>query len=216
MTNQHAPRKPPSRDYQAKKLAGRCVENGCGRAPADGADLCGRHLTGKQSRQARWIEKRRAAARLAKLCIDCRETKTDDTWCPACRLRRDRYRSGVDANVDGQGDRSARIQAATRKDTEATTRTQDRYARERYHGRSKRGQPPAAELDQADIVEIRKATDKLERALAYYRSPEVQELGRIQRDDAKQAALSYVYALRRFADEVLHRNRFEWPEGVEE
>lgn len=61
----------------------------------------------------------------------------------------------------------------------------------RFRGKGKRGAPPTGANDEGDLRMVLVAIQRGTEALAYARSPEVQELGRITR----QAALNEAAAL---------------------
>lgn len=180
-----------------KQQTGVCVRKRCGAPAADGSDYCARHAEHQRQYNASYMARRRAERLRKKLCTFCGARLARRDWpspgdrtasCPACRIKRDRMKTaGVKSSVEN---RTERIAARVEEVLDAT----DGYARKRFRG-GKRGAPKAEQLDEADLRDLRLYVEKAAAGLALANSDEVQALPRIQRDEAKHAAMSWVALL---------------------
>lgn len=175
--------------------AGHCLYPGCAAEPADGSDYCTAHLAAKKSTAASWIAKRRAEWDRKKLCHGCGKRRSKGArYCPACLSRgRWRYRVPVDASVENV--RSDYVEV-------------DGYARSRGHGKGKRGAMTSKEADAFDRKQAdsshRYGNDGNDRAW----SDEVQQLGKVQRDDALAASDSHYALTIRSLVQILRRHKW--------
>lgn len=185
--------------YEQRKSAavdaGRCLYSGCESEPADGSDYCTAHLTAKKSTAANWIAKRRAEWDKKKLCHGCGKKRAKDArYCAACLTRgRWRYRAPVDVSVEN-----------VRRDYVEV----DGYARARGHGKGKRGAMTSQEADAFDRKQAdsshRYGNEGNDRAW----SDEVQQLGKVQRDDALAASDSHYALAIRSLVQILRRHKW--------
>lgn len=124
-------------------------------------------------------------------CGNCRTPRKPKQRCAVCRILRGRVLEGdVNNVVNTPGDQ--------------WRRDGDGWAR--FRGKGKRGAPPAAQNDEADLTEALKSLEKGRHALAYAHSAEVKELGPIQRKAARAAAASILAHAARFIDDVVDRH----------
>lgn len=92
--------------------------------------------------------------------------------------------------------RATRIAAMTRKD--ASNRT-------RYHGQGKRGMQPRIQLDGQDLGFARREIAAGEAGLQLLETDEVKAMGRIQREDVKNAALHCLARASGHIEDILER-----------
>jgi hypothetical protein len=184
--------------YKERQADGQCTYPGCELPAADGADLCHGHHAAAKARKRSWISKQRARWRKKGRCTRCgRKRAPSSKWgCPKCL---NEVRGARPRLVDQHVDKRSRIAART---------AIDKDGRRRYRGQSRRGAPSRAATDEADIADIRKGTLRTEEGLSYASSDEVQALPRIQREEARQAALSWMHHVYRTAKDMLERNRY--------
>ncbi|HEU4727668.1 MAG TPA: hypothetical protein VFT22_07260 [Kofleriaceae bacterium] len=119
------------------------------------------------------------------------------TSCLPCRIRRHRIRSadgGVNTGVN-QG-REARIAARTVTHSDGRTR---------YHGQSRRGQQPAAQLNQQDAELAAECFATFREGLALIETDDVKALPRVQRDGVKSAVAHQGDRAIRHIEDVLER-----------
>ena len=178
--------------YLEKKLAGVCTYPRCQRTPAEGAQLCPRHLAKQRKRDARHKRRLRARRRDAGLCAFC-PAKSKTYRCVACAVKAGFLpRSSVQSSVD----KSARNAAQTRKHEDG---------RVRYHGQAKRGQQPAAQLNAQDVAMASECFDDFRAGLTLLESDEVKALPRVQRDNVRSAVCHQGERVSRHLDDVLER-----------
>jgi hypothetical protein len=84
----------------------------------------------------------------------------------------------------------------------------------RYRGKGRRGAPGAAVNDAEDLRYALQTLERGAQALAYSRSPEVQELPRIQRRAVVNEALSHLGLAGRTLGDVAARNRERGPRAT--
>ena len=179
--------------YLEKKVAQLCTYHRCKCAPAEGAQLCPRHLRKQRKRDARYKARLRARRRHAGQCAFC-PAKSKTYRCMACVIKAGfAPRKSVQSSVD----KSARIAARTVMHGDGRTR---------YHGQARRGQQSRAQLDEQDLADAIARLQRAKDGLAAARSPEAQLLPRIQREEAERAALAQLELAGRFLDDVGERN----------
>lgn len=175
-----------------RKLAGLCTR--CDAPSLDDHQLCQPCRDNHRERQRKSLKAIRKARRRAGRCADC--SKPSRLYrCPACLIKTSRHRDL------GSVDKRDRIAA----NTAAATLASD-AGRTRYHGK---GSPGRMSREQLDAQDLEDAVERLRRAaagLAYAASEEVQQLPRIQRKEARDAALALAELGVRFAFEVLRRH----------
>jgi hypothetical protein len=186
--------------YYDRKLGGKCTySTRCRRPLADGSQLCDRHLRKERRRVSVANKKARVNNRSLGMCAFC-PTKSGTYRCPACAIKH------------GQSPTVRTADGVTATAPDPWRRDKDGW--ERYRGKGKRGAPPAALNDEADL---RRAFESLERgrnAIAYARSAAVAELPRIQKQDALAAATSILAMSAQFTWSVVERNRVPDPRVV--
>lgn len=190
-------------DYQQRKLDGRCVYPGCPAICADDSSLCPAHRDAQRRRVRLAVRKKRARWRRAGLCTRCgRKRKPGHGWgCPKCIVAVDAVpRRLVTTHVN----KSARIAARTEAVDEHAA---DGYRRTRYRGQDRRGRQSNQQIDEQDLDDAIERLRRGKAGLALARSAEVQQLPRVQRDEAKHEALAHIDHGLRFAEDVLERNR---------
>jgi hypothetical protein len=178
--------------YLEKKLAGVCTYHRCQRMPAEGAQLCPRHLVKQRMRDARYKRRLRARRRDAGLCAFCR-AKSKTYRCMACLIK-----AGLlpTRNVQFGVDKSARVAAQTRKHEDG---------RVRYHGQAKRGQQPTAQLNAQDLAMASDCFRDFGAGLAMLESDDVKALPRVQRDNVRSAVCHEGERVSRHLDDILER-----------
>jgi hypothetical protein len=134
----------------------------------------------------------------------------------AAALRADRRRRGLCAFCDRPSVTYRCPVHAIRQGQIPTVRTpqsvtHDQWRRdgngwERFRGKGRRGAPTAAANDEADLIEATKALEKGRTALAYAHSPEVKQLGPIQRRAALEAAAAVLRHAAGFVLDVVRRH----------
>lgn len=187
--------------YEQRKAAavdaGECLYRGCHEQPAADSDYCTAHLNTKRSTAAEWIKKRRAEWDRKKLCHGCGKKRSKGVrYCAGCLTRgRWRYRAPVDASVENDNVRRDYVEV-------------DGYARIRGHGKGKRGAMTSQEADAFDRKQAdsshRYGNEGNDRAW----SAEVQELGRVQRDDALAASDAHYALTIRSLVQILRRHKW--------
>jgi hypothetical protein len=183
--------------YYERKLAGLCTR--CGAAAAEDSQLCPGHQLEARIIMRRTAQERRQARRDAGLCAYCGKVKSDRYACAGCTVRRQSYPPTKNVNVAVNSNTAVWRHGTTSRD--ATTL--------RYHGRAVRGAPPASVTDEADCKQISAEVERARRGLEYAHSAEVAELPRIQRKEARHAALSRLALAKRYIEEVLQRHKYE-------
>lgn len=192
-----------------KQSRGKCVRKRCPLEAADDSDYCPGHRDEQRDYNREYMARVRAYRLKQKLCTWCGDKLPKSEFpkpgaktasCKACRIRRDRMTTGgVKASVENRRERvAARIVDVVD--------SSDGYARTRMKG-GKRGAPKAAQTDSADLQDLRLYVEKASQGLVLAASEEVQSLPRIQRDEAKNAAMAWVSLLVRAGVEMLKRKR---------
>lgn len=174
-----------------------CRRRGCSTAAADDSEYCDEHAKRQRQYQAAYMSRRRAAFARKKLCTRCgRKRRPGSKWCSRCMLRDPRMKiPPVTLHVENK---AARVLAATAIGTDG---------RERYHGTAKKGRRPIVEEHMADFDLIEPEVAAARKAIAHSWSPEVEQLPRIQRDEARMAALDRVFSLYRLLGDILRRGK---------
>ncbi|MBA3421666.1 MAG: hypothetical protein H0U12_07205 [Thermoleophilaceae bacterium] len=177
--------------YEQRKATGLCTRCGVVAASDDSQYCQPHHEYAKQySRDA--LKRLRDGRRAKGLCVYC-GTKSEQRRCMACRIKQGRVSTrGVKKGV---------------KNATADRTWKDAGGRTRYHGQPSRGRQSNASLDDQDIDYAISALQKAKQGLEVARSPEVQALPKVQREEVKRAALSQADHGTRFIEEVLDRNR---------
>ncbi len=143
------------KEHQAETAATgtpECLRSGCHDPAADDSAYCVPHRDAQRAADRKYRKGVRKRRKRNKECRDCGvallpATKTrpaEKIWCTAHRIERNRLnalRFATTAGVDNRVEKSERIAAATRTHGDGRTR---------YHGTGKRGQQPAAVLNQQD------------------------------------------------------------------
>jgi|HubBroStandDraft_6_1064221.scaffolds.fasta_scaffold622148_2 hypothetical protein len=180
-----------------------CARAACHEPARDDDDLCDAHR-GERLRQKR-VTQRTAYKQRAKqkLCTKCgkRPPLKPHTWCAVCRLRRGQLRK---PGRPSKPDLTANLD--TKADLVSSRTSIDKDGRSRFHGRAERGRQPVVELDRQDVAEMRRLIDIGALAVDAYWTPEYQQLPRLQRLDARAAAMTWFERARRVIDDVLVRN----------
>lgn len=184
--------------YHERKLAGLCTR--CGQPALEDNQLCAEHAEDQRRRTAASNERRRRANRKAGKCADC-GAASETYRCPACRIAcGTAKRRGANTGEN----KSSRVAANTSERTLASD-----LGRTRYHGHGKRGRLKSSDIDRQDLEDAAKAIVEGNKNLVFAKSPEVQQLPKIQRLEASRAALARVYYGIRFALEVLARHKVD-------
>jgi hypothetical protein len=201
--NPEAPRRLSRTEvYQQRKQAGLCLWCGSESAVED-SGFCVRHQRLTREYNRKYARQTRSERRAAGLCAICGAVPSEKYRCLKCALRDGRITlAGVDVGVEkkrvqGWDERLERNRGAT-----------SGYTHKRYHGQARRGRQTVAALDDQDLTDALKRIEKARAGLAIARSEEMQQLPRIQRENAIREALSQADHGIRFAEEVLDRNRY--------
>lgn len=168
-----------------------CGRKRCVQPAAPDSDLCTRCEDAEKERVASGVQGLRDRRRSAGQCKSCgaqcaKPTKDPSApypHCKACRIKANRFRAQsaeVTRKVTNSGSHANRISLATRVD--GTGRT-------RFHGQQKRGKPSAAVTVTATMRLIERERRSAEAATVLAFAPGSELLPRIQRDEAKHAAL---------------------------
>lgn len=198
-----------SSDYQQRKEAGRCTYPGCEQDAAEDSSLCGEHRDAQRHRVKLAMRRRRKDWKAKKLCVRCgRRRSPGSSWgCPKCLVQTGR---AVTTGVN----KSTRIAARVAARTEAVDEhVADGYRRKRFRGQDRRGRQTNQQIDEQDLDDAIERLRRAKAGLALARSPEVQQLPRIQREEAKREALSQADHGLRFVEDVLERNRYNQRKG---
>jgi hypothetical protein len=193
----------PPRGYYDRKAEGWCVYGACPRRAQDWPEVthhyCKRHRVKVQAKQSKRVALVRAEAVDQGKCRRCR--KPSETYrCPACAI------------LDDTKLPTSRVATGVVTATDPWRRDKDGW--ERYRGKGKRGAPPAALNDEADLRRAFEALERGRNAIAYARSAAVAELPRIQKQDALAAAASILAMSAQFTLSVVERNRVPDPRVV--
>lgn len=183
------------REYQAaryqERLAGPlCMRAGCTSAKADGSAYCAHCEPEVKERRAANEEARRARFAAKGLCPYCRLPKQRNTMV---QLAAHPVATPARWHTDGKRN-------VVRQVTEGDGRTRNRSS-----GRGKRGGMGNAANDELDAKLARAEFDRFEQAIAILHSPEVQALGRLERDSAARAALAHLDLHDRLVEQIRDR-----------
>lgn len=182
--------------YLERKAAQQCTRPGCERPLAPGSGLCARHLRKNRRAAARSLAARRSREREAGRCAEGCGRKSETYRCMPCCIRLGRIPTvGVNRGVNN----NPRQPGGVWRD--------DVNGWNRFRGRGKRGAPPAGANDEFDIRMIFDAIQKGTAQLAYARSPEVQQLGRITKQAELDCAAGYYAHAARGLDDLVDRLR---------
>ena len=188
-------------DYAARKLDGRCTQQGCKRVAGDGAQLCPKHLNRKRAARARSAQKARAAKRAKKLCAVCGRKSPRRFRCAGCKVKRNAIRATRrPLKIDGVGNGVGKRLAIERRTAV------DQSGRTRYHGQERRGQQPRSQLDDKDIDDAIAALRRVKHGLAMVRDPVNAHAPRMQLKEATEAVLAVGALGCRLYGNVLIRN----------
>lgn len=192
-----------------KQQDGRCVRKACRRASTDG-DYCDKHATMQRVYDRLHKRRKRAERAAAGLCPRCTSDNKPVPGfasCAACQILAGKApQQVVQSVVENHRDR-----VAERK-IEWTNSPTNRGRKNRIRG-GKRGRRSLADDDRERILSIGKFLTKLDEGHVYAMSDAVKQLGRIQREEAVQAAMSWAMLIRRTCDEMLVAN--EYPTEIE-
>lgn len=186
----------PEERYYQRKADHQCTR--CGIQLADDYDhqQCPPHLKEARKR-SRVAHAERRADRAAKgKCVNCNRPANGLYRCRICYIRAGRLSPTTSVN------KRVNIEERT---------SIDRDGRSRYHGQAKRGAPSAEVIAQQEENDLRSAEELLARyreAMRVWRSPEIQALPRIQRQEAKNAALELLDRAGRFIDGTLDHHKY--------
>lgn len=189
-----------------KKASDRCVRRCCKRSPADDSDYCPRHRDEQRGYQRDYMARRREEWDADDRCTNCgaKERKTGSNWCPRCLIARGKaHRAVVKSQVENRRDRIAERLIPWEN-------SPSNEGRVRLRG-GKRGAPKAEQADEMDLHDLRLYVERAADGLHLAGSPEVQALPRLQRDDAKDAALAWIALLIRAGLALLKRKRYPLP-----
>lgn len=191
--------------YYALKAAQQCVRCEV-KLPDDAASVrCER--CAKRARIASTTHARRSRTdrRDRGACAFC-GAKSKLYRCPACRIRsNDKSTKSVGSSVDIPAEKQWR-----------TGTTESDAGTMRYRGQGHRGAPPLAVLDEQDLKQVVAEIERCRNALAYARSPQVQELPKQARRQALEAALARADLARRFLGDLFRRHRYEPEDTIDE
>jgi hypothetical protein len=198
---------PPLSKYEQRKLDGECTRCGCTLTKArieDGESMCERCHEYVLEAKRRSAKTRRLVWKRKRLCGQCgKKRRPGGRLCPGCSVRFGAVpRHLVDHYVDQQPDRDAATwDARLEQSPDGKLR-----ARRRYHGSGRRGRQSIERLDEQDMDDANRCIREGWQGLAYWRSPEVQALPRIQRDDVRREALAKLRQGQRWLEEIVERN----------
>lgn len=175
--------------YLQRKLAHECIR--CGAPAAKDSDYCHAHLEAKRATDRKWQANRRKAARKARRCRDCKR-KSKTIRCRTCQRKK---RRGVE-------------KAARGVDKKEIWRVDPGTTWNRFRGKGRRGRLTREEQAEEDKRDARFAIAEIEKfikAVDVVMSPGVQELGPIQRQEAKRGAAQFLGTAGRFLDALADR-----------
>jgi hypothetical protein len=190
---------------QEKQLAGRCVRKACRAAATDG-DYCTKHAGLQRAYHRLYMRRQREQWDEEDKCTRCGGVRAPESrWCTGCIVMVGRVpRSVVKSDVENH---AARV-AARKIEWQDSPTNQGR--KNRLRG-GKRGRRSIADDDAERMLSMRKFVEKLSDGLVYSASEQVKQLGRIQRDDAKAAAMSWAALIYRTCAEMMAANGYELP-----
>lgn len=174
--------------YVQRQLAHQCVR--CGQPAAEDSDFCQPHLDAKRASARAYQARRRDARRRSRKCVDCGKA-SKKRRCRSCWKKS----RGVDQEFRG-----VVKQELWRVDPGTTWN--------RFRGKGRRGRLTREEQAEEDKRDARFAIAEIEKfidSVSIVISPAVQNLPRIQRDEAKRRAAQYLGTAGRFLDELMDR-----------
>lgn len=192
-------------EYERRKLAEECTRCSVSVRGRDD-QLC------PGCREAINVAKRASSSRLAarrrakKQCARCGRPSPDRYECVRCLSKLGRAPLPTpDPTLDPAAPISHRaVHASARAELEWKVEGDGRRRR-RGRGRGSRGHPSRAQEDATDLLGLHMEIERAQVAFAHYHSPEVQELPRIQRAAALEAALGHLELAERFRAVLVDR-----------
>lgn len=199
-------------DYEQHLIDGVCTR--CGKEPArrdkDGdiiSNLGKRCHEKVKAYQRKYAKKRRKQWKRKKKCRRCGKKRVPGSWgCAACLIELGRLskrgrpkKTVVDPHVDQSGDSGWDDRLEQSPDGKLRTRR-------RFHGQGKRGRQSGSQLDHQALYDALHCIGEGERGLEKFRSPEVQAMGKVSREDARAAAVDKLRQAQRWIDEVIDRH----------
>jgi hypothetical protein len=195
--------------WKQRQARGECARSGCTKPAAD-SDYCDEHNEEMKARRRDSNRKRRAKAKLQKICTRCikRKRRGRSAYCTTCQIQRARIRKlDVTRDVDKSARVASRMIAWVNSPTNA--------GRTRLRG-GHRGRPPIEEENRLDVEDVQKNVVTAVDAIALADSAETAELPPIQRQDTRQAAGAWWLLIARQALVIARRNGGGLPETVAE
>lgn len=208
----------PPRDFtqsnveirEAKVIAGTCVRNGCETTAADGSSYCQSHHEDQLAYQRRNAAKRRARYARDGLCIRCGGKRSPGKkQCAACVIATGHVARRC---IRPHGEKAQRIAARTKSAVETCNGPTSGYERRRYRGQERRGRLSQSQENRTDMDEIARCLERAREGLEYCETDEVKNLPRIQRQEAREAAMSWLALAIRHGYSMCRRNRYPIPE----
>lgn len=181
----------------------RCDRRGCQRAAADDSEKCAKHAEDQRRYQREYMARQRETWEKKRRCTRCGGKRAPKSkWCGGCLVKNERvHHSAVKSHVENRRDRiRARLIPWENSPQNA--------GRVRLRG-GKRGAPSVEQLDGVDLRYARRDFDHGVEGLAYFRTPEVQSMGGMQRDDVKREALAKLAEARGWINDILRRHKHE-------
>jgi hypothetical protein len=206
-----------------KRIAGECLYSGCREQARDGSDYCDPHDAHERGRDAAKKRRRRQRLAGAGLCAGgCgrkvgKRRRTDGTIvqrrCSGCtkelkaEARKRRSVPGDRRSVPGNAaDLGSASSPAGWKVTLEQSPDGIMRERSRYAGQGKKGRQSIEQLDDQDRADAIRCIDRGLEHLATHRSPAVQEMPRIQRDEYLAQALDQLRRAQGWLDEIIERH----------
>lgn len=183
-----------------------CKRRGCRARPLDDSEFCRPHDEAQKRYNREYDQRRRERWEAEGKCTRCGadQRKRDSMWCAACLIRLGKVRK---SDLKQQLENRAQRIAERLIPWENSPQNEGRL---RLRG-GKRGAPSGETVDEADISDLRIYIEKASQGLSLANSDEVQAMPRIQRDEAKQAAMAWVALLVRAGLVMLKRKRYPLP-----
>lgn len=126
----------------------------------------------------------RKLRRKLKQCRDCGKRALDGMRCSACRIKHGRFKAGAGVVAAGvAGARADRVASATR-----VSSLPGEEGRTRNHGKQARGKPSAAMLNEDDLNQMGRDFVDARLAMTAAWDKALDQLPRIQREEARAAA----------------------------
>ena len=175
-------------DYEARKVAGRCVQIGCNALAGDQNVRCDHHAELNRKSRRRSQSRRRERLGFGR-CFKC--GKQSSTYlCPACSVLRGRLPTlGASNQASNQRPKIWRADPGTN------------YVR--YRGRAKRGKPPAVLSDLQDIDEALKELNLVRSSMVLAHNDA--GLSKRERHDLIEASMHRIDRAERWLDELRGR-----------